>query len=97
MTGRYVLSPRAQADIDDIWDYTLKRWGIGQAEAHTRQLRRRVEAVANSPTIGRPCPEVRAGYYKYPAGSHFLFYRLTDGGIEVVRILHARMDTERHF
>jgi toxin ParE1/3/4 len=39
---------------------------------------------------------VRPDYRKYPSGSHVLFYRLTDDGIDVVRILHERMDYERH-
>jgi plasmid stabilization system protein ParE len=34
--------------------------------------------------------------YEHPVGSHVLFYRLTDDGIDVVRILHNRMDFERH-
>jgi DNA-binding beta-propeller fold protein YncE len=35
MTGRYVLPPRAQADLDDIWDYSADRWGLDQAETYT--------------------------------------------------------------
>jgi plasmid stabilization system protein ParE len=30
-------------------------------------------------------------------GSHFVFYRITAEGIDVVRILHQRMDFEQHF
>jgi toxin ParE1/3/4 len=39
---------------------------------------------------------VRRGYRQYPSGSHVLFYRFTADGIDVVRILHERMDYERH-
>ena len=28
-----VISPRAQKDIDDIWDYTVERGGEQQADA----------------------------------------------------------------
>ena len=38
MSGRSVLSPRAQGDIEDIWEHTAKRWGFDQAEVYTRQL-----------------------------------------------------------
>jgi toxin ParE1/3/4 len=96
MTGRYVLSRRAQADLDHIWDYTESRWGIDQAEAYTRQLWQHIKAIATHPTIGRACPEVRAGYHKYCSGSHFLFYRIRSDGVDVVRILHERMDFEWH-
>lgn len=97
MTGRYTLSPRAQGDLDEIWTYTEKRWGIDQAEFYTSQIGRDVVTIAAHPTMGRACSDIRAGYYKYPTGCHVLFYRLIAGGIDVVRILHERMDFGRHF
>jgi toxin ParE1/3/4 len=96
MTGHFVLSPRAQADLDEIWDYTVDRWGLDQAETYTRQLWKDIAIVANRPSLGRECNEVRQDYRMYPSGSHVLFYRQTPDGIDVVRILHERMDYERH-
>jgi toxin ParE1/3/4 len=96
VTGRYTISPRAQGDVDEIWAHTVKHWGIDQAEVYIRQIGRHIEMVAEKPMIGRACPEVRAGYYKYPSGSDLLFYRLVEGGVDVVRILHERMDFGRH-
>jgi toxin ParE1/3/4 len=93
---RFTLSPRAQADIEEIWDYTVEHWNVGQAEVYLRKIKAAVEAVADDPRLGRSCDEVRAGYRKYPAGSHILFYRPTPDGIDIVRILHQRMDFERH-
>jgi toxin ParE1/3/4 len=94
---RYVLSPRAQKDVDDIWEYTVEHWNIRQAEIYLRQIQRAIETVAAEPTIARSCADIRPGYWKYPAGSHVLFFRITDRGINVVRILPSRMDFERHF
>jgi toxin ParE1/3/4 len=96
VSGRYTLSPRAQLDLEGIWDHTEKRWGIAKAEEYTIQLWRQIEAVADNPASGRECAEIRAGYFKYRSGSHFLFYRLTEAGIDIVRILHERMDFPRH-
>jgi toxin ParE1/3/4 len=96
MKGRFVLKPRAQADLDEIWDYTAERWGQEQAETYTRQLWRNIQAIADQPSLGRGCDEVRAGYRLFPSGSHILLYRLHEDGIEVVRVLHERMDHERH-
>ena len=96
MTAGFVLRPRAQSDLDEIWDYTAAKWGLDQAETYTRQLWNDITTVAGRPTLGRECPEVRRGYRKYPSGSHVLFYRSAADGIEVVRILHKRMDYESH-
>ncbi len=93
---RFTLSPRAQADIEEIWDYTVEHWNVEQAEVYLRKIKAAVEAVADDPRLGRPCDEVRAGYRKYPAGSHLLFYRIMEGGVDIVRVLHQRMDFERH-
>ena len=96
MMQHYTLSPRAQSDLDEIWDYTERHWGIDQAEMYIRLLWRDIEAITANPTIGRACPEVRAGYYKFRSGSHILFFRLSKHGIDVVRILPQRMDFEQH-
>lgn len=96
MTGGFVLRPRAQSDLDEIWDYTADNWGLDQAETYTRQLWNDITTVAAHPTLGRECSEVRQGYRKHPSGSHVLFYRSAPDGIEIVRILHKRMDYESH-
>jgi toxin ParE1/3/4 len=43
-----------------------------------------------------PKAAVRAGYRKYPGGSHVLFYRPATDGVDIVRILHQQMDFDRH-
>ena len=35
----YALSPAAQADLSEIWDYTAEHWGEAQAERYTRRIR----------------------------------------------------------
>jgi toxin ParE1/3/4 len=92
----YVLSPHARADIEAIWDFTAKRWGLNQAEFYVRGLQTAIEAIAADWRRGRACDEVRPGYRKFPAGSHVVFYRRAARGIDVVRILHERMDSGRH-
>ena len=93
---RFIVSPRAEADIDDIWNYTIEHWGEQQAEIYLRLIKAAVEAVATDPKVGRTCDDVRPGYRRYPVGSHVLFYRVTATAVVVVRILHRRMDVERH-
>jgi toxin ParE1/3/4 len=95
MSG-YVLSPRAQTDLDEIWDYTERNWGKEQAEAYIRLIGAAIKAIASSPERGKACDDIREGYRKYRAASHMIFFRPIDGGVDVVRILHRRMDFNRH-
>lgn len=97
MSGRYLLSPAAQADLEQIWDYTHGRWGVDQAEDYLRELERAINRIAMHPLIGGSCDGIRPGYRKLATGSHVLFYRvIADDDVDVVRILHRRMDVDRH-
>lgn len=96
MTG-YRLTPAAQHDLSSIWDYTVERWDIAQAETYVSEIRAAVERIADDPRRGRSCEEIREGYRRYSIGSHLLFYREhPHGGVDIIRILHQRMDPTRH-
>jgi toxin ParE1/3/4 len=95
--SKYVLSPAAQADLAEIWDYTCQRWGDDQAEKYVREIQRAIERIVGNPLIGRPCDQVREGYRRHAIGSHTLYYLVASHDlIDVVRILHNRMDVDRH-
>lgn len=96
--SRYLLSPAAQADLDQIWDYTNERWNDDQAETYLREIQRAIELVADNPLIGRSCEGVRAGYRRHAVGSHVLYYRPGGVGevVGVVRVLHKSMDVDLH-
>jgi toxin ParE1/3/4 len=95
--SRYLLSPAAQTDLEQIWDYTHDRWRVDQAEQYLRELQRAIERAAANPRIGQACDEIRPDYRRLVAGSHTLFYRVNaEGVIDVVRVLHQRMDVDRH-
>ncbi len=51
--SQYVLSPAAQANLGEIWDYTCERWGDSQAEIYVRDIQRAIDRVAHNPLLGR--------------------------------------------
>jgi toxin ParE1/3/4 len=91
-----ILSPAAQIDIDRIWDHSAEQWGEEHAEAYIGDLRRSLEQIGRNPNLGRSCDEVRSGYRQRLARSHVIFYRIVGVDVDVVRILHQRMDARRH-
>lgn len=93
----FTLRPKARQDLADIWHYTLDTWGEQQAENYIRDLNDGFYQLVNAPNTGRDCGHIREGYRKYPVGRHVIFYRLvSESDIEIVRILHERMDPEQH-
>ncbi|WP_241299934.1 type II toxin-antitoxin system RelE/ParE family toxin [Burkholderia stabilis] len=89
------LTPLAELDLEDIWRYTAEHWSFAQADHYHRDLIGTMEALARGKKAGRTCI-VRDGYFRYAVGSHVVFYRETDDAIDVIRVLHQRMDIERH-
>ncbi|MBV8614649.1 MAG: type II toxin-antitoxin system RelE/ParE family toxin [Acetobacteraceae bacterium] len=61
-------------------------------------IRDACQALADGSRQGRPIDAIRPGYRKLAVASHLLlFYRVTVAGvIDVVRILHQRMDAAAH-
>ena len=94
--ARFVLSPAARADLDGIWDYTIREWGEDQAERYTRDIQAACQGLAAGTRISRSAEAIRAGYRKAAVGAHMIYFRVpSDGTIDVVRILHQSMDAER--
>ncbi|MBW6509165.1 MAG: type II toxin-antitoxin system RelE/ParE family toxin [Desulfuromonadales bacterium] len=94
--SRVILSPRAKLDLSEIWDYTFLQWNVEQAEKYVRELWSAMGNAASDPTKSVDIGDVRRGYRKARAGSHVIFFKCTDDGIDVVRTLHQRVDFERH-
>jgi toxin ParE1/3/4 len=92
----YRFTPAARRDLSEIWDYTERRWDPQQAEKYANEIRAAVERVAEDPRRGRAVDEVRDGYRMFAVGSHLIFFIEGADDITVVRILHQRMDPNRH-
>ena len=90
-----LLSPRAEADLEEIWLYTYRNWSIEQADGYHAAIVDAFDGLATGGKTGRVV-DIRDGYFKYAVGSHLVFYRLTERELIVVRVLHQRMDVGRH-
>jgi toxin ParE1/3/4 len=90
------LTAKARADLKSIGRYTQDTWGREQRNKYLAQLDHCFHMLAQEPHKGRPCDDIRKGYRKYHVGRHLIFYRQTGKDIEIIRILHDRMDIENH-
>ena len=101
MNGGYLLSPLAQADLSDIWDYSYNQWGSDQADVYVLAIHAACEGLAASLASGRlggqSAEHIRTGYRKEIVGSHLVFFKcqLMDI-VNVVRVLNQRMDVSAH-
>jgi len=91
----YKLSNEAQNDLEQIWLYTLENWSIDQADRYLNLLIDEMEYLCLKPNSGFNFSHIRTGYWRTKVKSHFIFYRINQiNQLEIIRVLHERMDVE---
>jgi len=94
--SEYLFRPKAQTDIEGIWNYTCQTWGISQTRHYVKGLRDVCAYLAKNPHVGKTRDDLYAGLHVYPSAKHLIFYLVVEKGIDAVRILHERMDSKLH-
>ena len=92
--AKYLLSPSAGQDIVGISEYTLDTWGREQAGRYLSQIEERYEWLAKNPEAGKSRNEVKEGYRSFPEGRHVIFYRVREGMVEIIGVIHQSEDAE---
>lgn len=80
--------PQTEQDLIEIFRY-ISRDNAPAAEKLVRAINSKCELLARSPMIGRARPELRSDLRSVPYGAYLILYRIIDGGVEIVRVVHA--------
>ena len=90
----FVISKRAISDLEEIWLYTVEKWSIEQADRYYNLIFDEISYICKNINAGKSMEHVRKGYRASKVKSHYIFYRILNDTIEIIRILHERMDIE---
>jgi toxin ParE1/3/4 len=106
---RLRISGPAREDLEHILATSLERWGKAGRARYAALLAAAMRAIAHDPegsttrTRAELLPGVRSLHIRHARGArgvkdpvHVIFYRVTDERIEVVRVLHERMEPSLH-
>jgi len=94
-TQSYRISEKAVEDLENIWTYTFQKWSIEQADRYYSLIINEIEFITKNFTTGKSMDHIKKGYRASIVKSHLIFYRKSqDNQVEVIRILHQRMDVE---
>lgn len=94
--ANYTLSDRAEHDLEEIFEHSFVEFGLEQASRYYQGLKGVMELLGDSPAIGTRVDEARTGMLRHPHKRHVIYYRQRNGGVRIIRILHASMQPERH-
>lgn len=93
--SEYVISEKAIEDINNIWIYTAENWSVAQADRYYNLIYDEIEYIVNNFDMARDFGKIRKSYKCSKVKSHLIFFKKNKmNEIEVVRVLHERMDIE---
>ncbi len=93
---KFWLTEPAKDDLLSIWDYTADRWNEERADLYIDALDARFAWLTKNVGLWKSRPELGQGLYSYLEKSHVIVFWKWRDGIEILRVLHAKMDVERH-
>ncbi len=93
---RFQLRPKAEKDLERIYDYSLQEFGDERADQYIKDLNAAFYKLACDPSLAKNYTFVRSDLYSYRVVSHVIFFKLAANGITIVRVLHKSMDYGRH-
>ena len=93
---KYRISEQAIDDLNDIWIYIFNKWSKEPADRYYDLIIQEIEFIAENYLIGKSAEQTRKNYRVTKLKSHLIFYRKVKNKIvEIVRILHQRMDIKK--
>ena len=90
------IKKKAQEDLENIWLFTIEKWSQEQADRYINLIFDEIAFLCKNPLIGNDISDVRKNYRFVKVKAHLIFYRFNKkhSKIEVIRILHERMDID---
>ena len=91
--AKVILRQKAIIDLNDIWDYTFEKWSEKQADKYYATIKLTCHGIGENPDAGKEYGGISKDLLGLKTQKHIIFYKLISvDRIEIVRILHERMD-----
>lgn len=88
-----IKSPKAEADLIDIWLYIAEDQTVN-ADRLMDRLNDMACLLAETSDMGVDRSSLCLGLKSFPVGSYILYYRVNGLELELVRVLSASRDTD---
>jgi toxin ParE1/3/4 len=90
------LTEIARADLKSIRRYSQRTWGPDRTAQYMAALRDTLKGLLAGTVVSRTRDDLRPGLQMATSGRHRVFFEVDETRVLVVRVLHDRMDYQRH-
>jgi toxin ParE1/3/4 len=88
---RIALTPRAQQDLEDLFDYMDARQAHG-SDLFAEKFDEACRLFLAHPSMGATAEELAPSLRQFRVWNYVVFYRPSADGLEIVRIIHGARD-----
>ena len=93
---KFYFRGHARKDITNIRRYTIKQWGEEQWEDYKKSLFKKLQSLANNPSIGMTIDEISPNAFRFPIKNHVVYYFKKDDKVIFVGVLSSEMSPKKH-
>lgn len=90
------ITPKAEADLEAIWNYSFRQFGLEKADAYIDRLAS-VFGVLACHDVGTRRADLGENIYSLPVEQHMIYFVPTHSVVTVIRVLSQSQDSFRHF
>ena len=83
----------AKSDLLEIWSYIAED-SMSAADKFLDTIEQKCRLISHAPKVGRLRDELAPDVRSFPADRYIIYYRPSDQGIEVIRVLSASRDID---
>jgi toxin ParE1/3/4 len=88
---QHIISPEANQDLEEIIDYFTSR-NIDAGERFIDEFNKKCRNLVNFPNMGRSYADIKDYLRGVPLNDYIILYRVTDNGIEILRVVSDYRD-----
>ena len=89
------LTPKAEVDLEGIWGYSFRQFGVVQADQYIGRIAAVFEVIATH-EVGTSRLELGDNIFSLPVEHHMIYFIPSDSAITIIRILSQSQDCVRH-
>ena len=94
--SRYVFSNKAENDLVEIYRYGFITYGENKADLYIEALKEKCQFIADMPNLCPDRDEFNPPVKIYHHKKHLIIYIVETDFIQIIRVLHERMDIQQH-
>ncbi len=92
---RFRVSSEAREDLVSVWEYTRSHWSTEQADLYTDAFMLRFAWLTVNKNLWRSRTDLQKGIFSCSEKSHVILFSENQNHIDILRVLHRRMDPGR--